>query len=177
MAVDWKPVSRTAAFVGAGAAGLFWLHALTSESGFLLLDYANLAVHEAGHVIFSLFGLGLGVWGGTLLQLLMPLAFANHFARRGETLGTAFGAFWAGENGLNIARYIADARAQALPLVGGGEHDWNFILGRLGLLEADTKIAAAVRVAGWAAMILAVVWVVLRSKKDAAAGRGAGSED
>ncbi|MBM3312475.1 MAG: hypothetical protein FJY80_13330 [Candidatus Aminicenantes bacterium] len=177
MAVDWKPVSRTAAFVGAGAAGLFWLHALTSESGFLLLDYANLAVHEAGHVIFSLFGLGLGVWGGTLLQLLMPLAFAVHFARRGETLGTAFGAFWAGENGLNIARYIADARAQALPLVGGGEHDWNFILGRLGLLEADTKIAAAVRVAGWAAMILAVVWVVLRSKKDAAAGRGAGSED
>lgn len=39
-------------------------------------------------------------------------------------MGLAMAWVWLGENLLNIARYLGDARAQVLPLVGGGEHDW-----------------------------------------------------
>ena len=62
---------------------------------------------------------------------------------------------WFFENWLNIARYMADARAQELPLVGGGDHDWANIFGRWGLLAHDTQIAAVVRAIGWGGMTAA----------------------
>jgi hypothetical protein len=37
--------------------------------------------------------------------------------------------------------YVADARTEALPLVGGGEHDWAYLLGRLGWLKFDQIIS------------------------------------
>jgi hypothetical protein len=36
-----------------------------------------------------------------------------------------------------------------LPLVGGGLHDWNTLLGRFHLLEYDTILAAIVKALGW----------------------------
>jgi hypothetical protein len=162
MAVPWKPVSRTTLVVGALAAAAFIGHALSSRSGFLVLDYANVPIHEAGHIIFGLLGAKIGLWGGTLMQLLMPALFTVYFAKRREVAGTAFSAFWFGENLLNIARYVADARALSLPLIGGGEHDWNLILSDLGLLPYDLRIAEAVRFLGWVIMILAAAWFVRR---------------
>ena len=38
-----------------------------------------LVFHEAGHVIFSVFGRFMAVAGGTLLQLLVPLALMVAF--------------------------------------------------------------------------------------------------
>lgn len=35
-----------------------------------------------------------------------------------------------------------------LPLVGGGEHDWNFLLGVWGVLPKDTLIARDIRSIG-----------------------------
>jgi hypothetical protein len=58
---------------------------------------------------------------------------------------------WGFENLLNIARYVADARAQVLPLVGGGEHDWTALLDRWGCLAQDTAIAQVIRAMGWLA--------------------------
>jgi len=83
----------------------------------------------------------------------VPLIFTVYFLLRGETSGTAFSAFWFGENFLYISVYISDARAMALPLVGGGEHDWNAILGDLHLLQQDTTIGDVVRLLGWAIMV------------------------
>jgi hypothetical protein len=168
MVITWKPVPKTVLVTGVAAAVLFWVHALTARSGFLILDYANLPVHEAGHLLFGVFGPTLGLWGGTLMQLLMPLAFLAYFVRRGETTGASFAAFWFGENCLYSATYIADARTMLLPLVGGGEHDWNLILSRLHLLGSEAGIAGAVRFLGWVIMVLAVVFLVShRERKDA----------
>jgi hypothetical protein len=164
MTIEWKPVSKAGLAVGCAAAGLFLLHAATSRSGFLILDHVNLPIHEAGHPVFGLLGETLGIWGGTIMELLVPVLFALYFARRGETSGTAFTAFWFGENLLYISVYIADARALALPLVGGGEHDWNFILGKLGLLQQDRVIGSVVRLLGWLVMIGSILWFV--SKRD-----------
>jgi hypothetical protein len=167
MSIDWKPVSKTALIIGVSAAALFFVHAATEKSGFLILDHVNLPIHEAGHPLFGLLGWTIGIWGGTIMELLVPLAFAVYFTLRGETLGTAFSAFWFGENFVYISAYIADARAMALPLVGGGEHDWNLILSDLHLLQQDTTIGAVVRFLGWAIMVGAVLWLVSKRDKNA----------
>jgi len=36
--------------------------------------------------------------------------------------------WWVAQNLWNISVYVKDARAEELPLVGGGEHDWNYLL-------------------------------------------------
>ncbi|MFZ1930589.1 MAG: hypothetical protein WAU50_15725, partial [Candidatus Sulfotelmatobacter sp.] len=71
------------------------------------------------------------------------------------------------ENWLYTATYMADARAQVLPLVTTGdpefaEHDFFRIFSDLGVLNYDTKIAAVVRLLGWCGMISIVVWLALR---------------
>jgi hypothetical protein len=52
---------------------------------------------------------------------------------------------------------VRDARAQALPLVGGGEHDWAYLLGGLGRLRYDQVIAVAIRLLGAAIYASSVV--------------------
>jgi hypothetical protein len=66
---------------------------------------------------------------------------------------------------------MADARAMVLPLITAGdsefvEHDWHAIFGSLGVLQYDTKIAAAVSFLGWCGMLGTVVWLLWRSLKD-----------
>jgi hypothetical protein len=168
MRISWKPVSKPAFIGGVIAAAAFLIYAAFQKSGFLFLDYVNLPIHEAGHLIFSPFGATLGIWGGTLLQIIFPAVFFIYFMLRGETAGTAFSALWFGESLLYSSAYIGDARAMELPLVGGGEHDWNIILSDLGLLNSDRDIADVVRFLGWTAMVLAVFWFVKQARKSAA---------
>ena len=124
-----------------------------------LLDDANLALHEAGHPLVGLFSNRLMVYGGTLFQLLFPALTIVHFRREQDAVGAAAGTIWLGENLLNIARYMADARAQVLPLVGGGEHDWTEIFTRWGLLAKDIKIAGLCRGIGGMVISAALYWL------------------
>ena len=73
------------------------------------------------------------------------------------------------ENLLYIATYMADARAQLLPLItvgdpGAGGHDWFNIFSRLGLLQQNTSIAGVVRALGWIGMLGTVGWLIKRAK-------------
>jgi hypothetical protein len=134
-----------------------------SEPGFIFgLDHANLLFHEAGHPIVGLFSNKLGVYGGTLGQLTFPVVLAVAFWRKGQPLSFAASVIWFFENWLNIARYMADARALELPLVGGGDHDWNTIFTRWNILQHDIQIAGAVKFMGCTGMAVAVLWVGLR---------------
>ena len=129
----------------------------TDDDGFLfVVDHANLVFHEAGHVIFGILGRTLGLYGGTLGQLTIPLIVGVAFRIQREPVSFAIAGVWFFQNFLNIARYMADARAQRLPLVGGGDHDWTNILSRWGALASDTAIANVVTAAGWLGM--AAVW-------------------
>lgn len=141
--------------------GLFYF-LKTAPDGFIFLDYVNLVFHEAGHPIFGIFGPTLGLYGGTLGQLVFPVTVAAVFFRQRDLIGFTVGLVWVFENLLNIARYMADARVQVLPLVGGGEHDWTEIFGRWGVLASDTNIAAAVNAVGWIGMIAAWGWLLWR---------------
>ena len=53
-----------------------------------------------------------------------------------------------------------------LPLVGGGDHDWNTILTRWHLLQYDTRIAAVLRLAGWFGIAATCAWVAWRAWRD-----------
>jgi hypothetical protein len=114
--------------------------------------------------VFGFGGGTLAVLGGTLLQLLAPTAFAVALWRGGDRHGATVPLWWLGQNCWNIARYVRDARTQALPLVGGGEHDWAFLLGRWGLLERDQAIGRTVYLAGVLCYLAAVVggWRLLQ---------------
>src|SRR5258708_20528312 len=84
---DWKPVSRLGAVICISFYLLFLLYAAATGPKFLILDFANLMIHEAGHPLFGILGGGgedgfghtLMVLGGTLFQLIAPFASAPHF--------------------------------------------------------------------------------------------------
>jgi hypothetical protein len=124
------------------------------------LDGVNLIFHEAGHPLFGLFHWEtLTILGGTLMELLVPSALCLAFVWKRQPLGTALCGQWAAQNLLYIACYMADARAQELPLAGGGEHDWTALLSQWGLLERDTVLAGRVAFLGWTLMLAWVGWL------------------
>jgi hypothetical protein len=160
----WKPVSRPVQaawlvfYVG------FLGYAFSAHGGFLFIDMPNLIVHEGGHNLFGWFGPTIGLWGGTLLQWLVPFLLAVYFFTRRETAGFVFCLFFFFENWLYTATYMADARAMELELVTTGDpefakHDFNAIFSSLGVLNYDTTIAAVVRTLGWCGMIAVVIWL------------------
>jgi hypothetical protein len=161
-----KPISRPALVAWLIFYSLFLIYAARESSGFLLIDNVNLVIHEAGHPLFSYLGEWMGVLGGTLLQWAVPLMLAASFFYRRETTGFVFCLFFFFENWLYTATYMADARAQDLPLVsiGGGDdaiHDWNYLFTSMGCLASDTRIASIVRACGWIGMLATVVWFLL----------------
>lgn len=163
----WEPVTRDKLLGFGLGVGLFLLLVFRSEPGFVfLLDHANLLFHEAGHPVIGFFSYRLAPYGGTIGQLTFPLILAVSFWRKGEPVGLAAASIWFFENFLNIARYMADARTMALPLVGGGRHDWNTILYRWDALQYDTRIAATVRLVGWLGIGASCLWLLSRAWRD-----------
>jgi hypothetical protein len=160
----WKPISRPVVIAWLLFYAAFMLYAFSAHGGFLFIDSANLVVHEGGHNLFGWFGPTLGLWGGTLLQWLVPFLLAAYFFKERQTAGFAFCAFFFFENWLYTATYMADARVQQLPLVTTGdpdlvEHDWYAIFSSLGVLHHDTQIAAVVRLLGWCGMLAVTAWL------------------
>jgi hypothetical protein len=137
---------------------------MSMESVSPILHLPNLVFHEAGHVIFGLFGRFMTVLGGSLLQFLVPLVLAVAFLRQRNLFGAVVCAWWAGENLLDVAPYIADARALQLVLLGGKTgaevegHDWEYLLTQLGWLHLDTTLGLATWRTGLAIMFGSLVW-------------------
>jgi len=131
-------------------------------------DYASifsgitLAVHELGHLLLGFFGEWITVAGGSITQVAAPLAVALILYRQRDYFGVAVGSAWLSMSLSNLAVYVADARAEELPLVslGGGDvvHDWNYLLGSVHLLPHDAQIAGLVRVAAFV-LLAASLWL------------------
>lgn len=98
------------------------------------IDNVNLAFHEAGHLIFTPLGETSHFLGGTIGQLFFPAAIAVYFWRDGRTFEAGIGGVWFAESLMYMAHYMSDAREMAIPLVGGGVHDWNFLFAQWGVL-------------------------------------------
>jgi hypothetical protein len=168
--LTWRPVPRWSLTSWLIFYGLFLVYAFGKHGEFLFIDSANLVVHEGGHALFGWFGPTLGIWGGTILQWLVPFLLAAYFVHEGQTTAVAFCGFFLFENWLYTATYMADARAMDLPLVTIGdpefaEHDWHTIFTSLGVLPYDTAIAGVIRCLGWCGMLACVGWLIWHSLK------------
>ena len=138
----------------------FFVYVLKDEDGYLgILDTFNLLIHEAGHIVFMPFGHTLSFLGGTLLQCIMPAMFCVSFWRTRQPAGFAVSGIWLGQNFLNVARYVADAKEMALPLLGG-MHDWNTLLEGTFLLHHCRTLGEALTLLGWIIMIAFAAWYV-----------------
>jgi len=139
----------------------------SNAAGNSFLHLINLPFHEAGHIIFRPFGAFITSLGGTLGQLLMPsICMGVLLIKTRDPFGTSVAFWWVGENFLDIAPYMNDARAGQLPLVGGnfghsapyGFHDWQYLLTESGLLQYDHVLARAIFIVGLAIMLLSLLW-------------------
>lgn len=149
-----------------GLAAWTWQFAktpLAADAMDSFLHLPDLVFHEAGHLIFGVFGRFMSVLGGSLLQFLIPVAAAVAFVRQAETFSAAVCAWWAGQNLVDLAPYIADARSLRLMLLGGRTgaevegHDWEYILTQLGIVHLDRSIGLAAHALGIVIMIGSLV--------------------
>ena len=160
---ELKPVSRVAGIAWIVFYVLFLLYAAADRSGFLIIDYVNLIIHEGGHFFFSWFGYTIMILGGTLGELLVPLLCAAYFWWKRETIAVAFCSFWFFENFLYIGTYMSDARTAALPLVGSEESDWTILFTQWGVLARDQQIGHTMRALGWLGMLFTITWLAYRA--------------
>jgi hypothetical protein len=143
--------------------GWWTLRLASGAAQWCFLDLVNLAFHEAGHVFLRPFGSTMHYLGGTLFQLAVPVLLAAYFAvKRSDLFATAFCTWWFGESLINVSVYMADARDLSLPLVGGGDHDWNELFYRFGVLDLGSveAISSTTRVAGVLVMVVGLLWLV-----------------
>ncbi len=145
-------------------AGLFFAVILlmkwAGDPGWMgLLDDANLVFHEAGHKLYGVFGETLALYGGVLGQLTFPAIVLGSALWKRQPIGVAIGGIWLFQNLPNIGRYMADARAQELPLVGGGEHDFWNIFTRGNVLDDDVVIGDRTTTLGWLGMFGILAWL------------------
>jgi hypothetical protein len=147
---------------------------MTNEDAGGFFGGITFGIHELGHVIFAWAGHFLMSAGGSLMQVAAPIAAGLLLARQRDWFGVAVATTWLGSSLWNLARYVADARAQELPLLGLSdepEHDWAYLLETLGMLELDTALAGLVRLVAIAAWLAALgfggwlCWVMFETRK------------
>ena len=146
-----------------------------------ILGGVNFGIHEFGHIAFGAFPTFLAVLGGSLMQLLVPLgAGVALFITQRDWFALSFCGAWLAMALGDVAHYIADSRALQMDLVSLGEddgssdftgHDWNYLLGKMGHLGDDLKIAAACRFVAGVILLLSVLhalrlfWLMARAPK------------
>lgn len=141
-------------------------HHLADPQYTSLFGGINLGIHELGHVLFAPLGQTLSVAGGTLTQLAAPLAAAVMFVRQPDWFAVTVAGAWLATNLYNVAVYVGDARAMALPLLslGGGDaiHDWHYMLSGMGILDWDGGLATLLRLLAFVVLwssIAAGIWI------------------
>lgn len=168
--IEWKPVSRTQLSGWLAFYALLLLYLAFHWGELTLLDNVHLPIHEGGHLLFGWLGETPGLWGGTLLQLIVPALLAASFATRQELPGTTFCAVAFFHSLTGVATYMADALRQELPLVtvGAGDeaqHDWVRIFSSLGVLPHAIQIGNLTRLIAWAGMVGSVAWFAWRQRQ------------
>ena len=128
----------------------------------------TLGIHELGHVLFAWAGPVLSIPAGSAAQVAAPVLAGWVLWRQRDYFGVTVSGAWLASSLHGLAAYVGDARARELPLVALTSdpiHDWNWILGKLGILAWDHALAALLRIASfgiWAASIAAGTWLCVQ---------------
>lgn len=140
-----------------------------------IVSALNLGIHEAGHFVFRPLGEVLHAGGGTLLQLLAPVAAAVMFLQQRDWFAITVCLGWLSTNLHNVGTYMADAEEMRLPLVSVGpadmvHHDWHFLFDRFDVLHRCEAIGALAHGLAHLTMAAAVVsgawllWTMARTR-------------
>jgi hypothetical protein len=148
-----------------------------------LLSLADLGFHELGHLVCYVLDAFLP-WpaivtaaAGSLAQVLVPATLAAYFLlRRADRAAAAVCLAWTATSLADVARYVADAPFEALPLLGG-LHDWATILGpdHLDRLDLASSLAAGLDRAAWVVLLSSLVLAAWPLAQSAARSGSAGS--
>ncbi len=136
----------------------------SGEMGSSFLHGPLLVFHEAGHVLFRLFGEWMMFLGGTLGQLLMPAVIVVAFLwKNRDPFGAAMGLWLLGVSLLDVAPYMHDALDPQLMLLSGrsgedGGHDWIYLFESMGLRQRAPLIGALTHKLGALVILLALAW-------------------
>ena len=165
-ALDWCEgkswIWRAALLVYLTYAGLRYLTNFHYAS---IFEGISFGIHEIGHLLFSPLGRFLMFAGGTITELAAPIAAGFLLLRQRDYFGISVAGCWLSYCAFSVARYMGDARAQQLPLLGLSdqpEHDWHYLLSTVGLLNADTALAFVTRVVAFAILLASItlgVWL------------------
>ncbi len=165
-------------FYGRCAAYLFFfvwgwrLYAMDVGAADIMNSFMHLIVlpiHEAGHMLFIPFGRFMTILGGSLLQVLLPLVLMASFmfgfgGSRRDNFAASLMLWWAAASIIDVAPYIWDAFDPKMMLLGGKTgaesdgHDWQNILGDLGLIKRAHLIAGIAHTLGLIVMLAAYAW-------------------
>jgi hypothetical protein len=153
-------------------AALYFLWCAYDPFTWRLLDGVDFLLHEAGHPIFHIFGEFIGVAGGSLMQVLIPLAFFIYFVYQRHFYSAAFVLFWVGQSLLNVFVYANDAVVMQLVLNSGltgsegSFHDWNYLLDTTGMLNYTKQVAGFIRILGTLSILLAIAGTIKFSSQN-----------
>lgn len=109
--------------------------------------FISFGVHEAAHIVFGFLPAVATAAAGSLSEIVFALLLLYATVRQRAYFAAVFACQWVMLACISAGNYMADARSQLLPLIGPGEtvqHDWNFVFGQLGWLNADTAIGGTV---------------------------------
>ncbi len=180
----WTRVALLAGFIIWGVR-LIAMDYRYGELGGSFIHGPLLVFHEAGHVIFRLFGEFMMVAGGTLGQLLMPAILCGALLIKGrDPFGAAIGLWLVGVSLLDIAPYAYDALNPRLVLLGGrtgeeGGHDWIYLLTETGLLKRAHAIGGIAHKLGALVMLTSLAgaaWVLWKQKSRLTMDAGLGED-
>ena len=141
----------------------------TAEINGSFIHNIVLPIHEAGHVLFMLLGRFMAVLGGSLFQVLLPLVLTAAFVlglggSRRDNFAASLMLWWAAISIIDVAPYIWDAFDPKMMLLDGRTgaesdgHDWQNILGDLGLIKRSHLIAGIAHNLGLALLLAAYAW-------------------
>jgi hypothetical protein len=148
-----------------------FVHFLRDPDSGTIFSGITLAFHEMGHLLFAWAPHFIASLMGSGMQVLIPIVVMVVFRRQDDYFGIAVGGFWLSFSLFELARYVGDARAMELPLVGFSsdpEHDWHYLLGAMHLLPADHFFAFLIRAAAFligVASITFAVWLLNEMRK------------
>lgn len=137
-------------------------------SGMYLVQFG---VHEVSHILFSFLLPILTAAAGSLSEIALASLIVVAAIKGNSRWAMVFGLLWLMMAFISMGNYMADARAQLMPLMGPSPdlvHDWHFVFGELGWLNADVVIGTTMKVIGWiigaAALAYGLIKVIAPSR-------------
>jgi hypothetical protein len=112
------------------------------------LYFVEFGVHEVSHLLVGFLPHIFVAAAGSIGEIIFTILIVIAAIKARSYFAMIFGAIWMMLAMNSVGRYIADARAQVIPLMGPSPepiHDWHFIFSQLGWLHYDTMIGSALR--------------------------------